>query len=288
MNAFFYIVTEGVHDVAFVGKLLAVFHGASRIKKLEDLDDVLRGWLGTSFKWPRFTGKHHDIEKLAVPAPAFYRLASGTVVAIRNAQGLSEIGKTLIIDQEAFARIDPEIRPDAIGIVLDSDDAPADRRFGELVSKLETANIVPPSSLGQVSAGAPRVGVFALPQPGVAGTLEDVLLALGDVAYPELTAAARGYAADWRTRAEAEPMVADWKELRKPAGRKKATIAAMTAVLKPGKSTQVSLEDNRWVSEPTKGLACLQPSLAFLDALLAPITPAPVGGAPMASSGDAP
>ena len=46
----------------------------------------------------------------------------------------------------------------------------------------------------------------------------------------------------------------------------------MTAILKPGKSTQVSLEDNRWVSEQTKALACLQPSLTFLNALL--VTPA--------------
>jgi hypothetical protein len=89
MNAFFYIVTEGVHDVAFVGKLLSVVHGAARIRKLEDLDDSHRGWVETSFKWPRFTGKHHDIERLAVPAPVFYRLPTSAVVALRNAASSS-------------------------------------------------------------------------------------------------------------------------------------------------------------------------------------------------------
>lgn len=129
------------------------------------------------------------------------------------------------------------------------------------------------------------MGVFALPEPGAAGTLEDVLLALGDAAYPELAAAARGYADRWRQRAEAEPTTSDWKELRKPAGAKKATIGAMTAVLKPGKSTQVSLEDNRWVTEQTKALSCLQPSLAFLSALLATPLPAAVS---VRASGEAP
>ena len=138
---------------------------------------------------------------------------------------------------------------------------------------LERAELAPPSSLGGVSSGSPRVGIFALPEPGKAGTLEDILLALGDAAYPELSAAARGYADQWRNRADAEPTSIDWKELRKPAGRKKATIGAMTAVLKPGKSTQASLEDNRWVNEQAKALDCLKPSLAFLEALLLRVAP---------------
>ncbi|MBK8215221.1 MAG: hypothetical protein IPK71_15895 [Myxococcales bacterium] len=257
-------MTEGVHDVAFLGRLLSVAHGASRIKKLEDLDDALRGWLG-GFKWPNRSGAHYDISRLAVPAPAFYRLATNEVVALRNAQGLTEIGKTLEIDLEAFSRA--QNGPEAIGVVLDSDDEPAEQRFAKLKTALEAVKLPAPPSLCAVSSGSPRVGVFALPEPGAAGTLEDVLLALGDAAYPELAAAARGYADQWRQKADAEPATLDWKELRKPAGAKKAMIGAMTAVLKPGKSTQVSLEDNRWVSEHTKALACLQPSLAFLSAL---------------------
>ena len=114
MSVFSYIVTEGVHDVAFVGRLLAVAHGASRIRSLEDLDDSLRAWVSAAFKWPRFTGKHHDIERLAVPAPAFYRLATNEVVALRNAQGLAGISKTLEVDLEAFRR--DKSLPVAIGL----------------------------------------------------------------------------------------------------------------------------------------------------------------------------
>ena len=134
---------------------------------------------------------------------------------------------------------------------------------------LEGLDLHLPTALATVSDGDPRVGIFALPEQGVPGTLEDILLTLGEKAYPDLAAGAREYAARWRQEAEDQPEVADWKELRKPAGEKKAAISAMTALLKPGKSTQVSLEDNRWVSEQTQALACLQPCLEFLSSLLA-------------------
>jgi hypothetical protein len=266
MSAFIYIVTEGVHDVAFLGRLLAQVYRASRIKKLEDLDDDLRSWLNT-FTWPNKVGKHHDIERLAVPAPVFYRLTTNMVVAIRNAQGLPEIGRTLEVDFEVFSRA--RNGPEAVGIVLDSDDEEPEKCFAKMKRLIEAVNLPLPAALGEVSTSSPRVGVFALPAPGEAGTLEDVLLELADAAYPELAAAARRYVAPWRQQADAELATPDWKEIRKPAGSKKATIGAMTALLKPGKSTQVSLEDNRWISEHTTALVCLRPILAFLSALLA-------------------
>lgn len=265
MSSFLYLVTEGVHDVAFLGKLLSVGWGASRIRTMDELDEAHRSWIG-EFKWPSFHRGKAQIDRLAVPAPVFYRFPEGTVVALRNAQGLSEIGKTLTVDVEAFARISSN--PDAIGIVLDSDDEPAEQRFRKVKATLKGVSLEAPPALGEVTTGTPRLGVFALPEPGVAGTLEDLLLALGDAAYPALAAAARGYAAEWRARAETEPTVVDWKEMRKPAGTKKAAIAAMTAILKPGRSTQASLEDHNWVSGETKVIGCIQPCVAFLNALL--------------------
>ena len=127
MNTLFYIVTEGVHDVAFIGKLLSVVQRAKRIETLEELEEPLRVWVEKNFKWPKFTGKHHDIKRMSVPAPAFYRLSTGALVMLRNAQGLPEIVKTLEIDIEAFLR--DSIQPDAMGVILDSDDEPAEKRF---------------------------------------------------------------------------------------------------------------------------------------------------------------
>ncbi|MBK9258460.1 MAG: hypothetical protein IPM54_01335 [Polyangiaceae bacterium] len=281
MSPFVYLVTEGVHDVAFLGKLLAVVFGAKRIKKLEELPEPFPQWLKT-FNWPRKTGKHHDIERLAVPAPEFHLLSSNEIVIIRNAQGITEIHKTILLDDEAFVRL--QQRPTAIGIFLDSDEQAPAARFADMTSKLAQLSLPVPVELGAVTSTAPRTGVFSFPEPGCAGTLEDVLLPLGKTAYPELHADAVALVDNWKKKvilnanaavdndgsSSFDPNSADWKELRKPAGAKKATLGAMTAILKPGKALQTSLVDNRWLSAPARGIECLKPCIDFLDQLLMP------------------
>lgn len=266
MSGLIYVLVEGVHDVAFVGQIFSVCFGARRVETMEELDEATRAWMG-SFKWPIQQGGKTPIRRLAVPAPAFFRLPGGGLAGLRNAQGITELGKTLSLDLEAFTRTSLSL--DAVGVVLDSDDEPQAIRYATMKALLEAQKLDAPDSLAVVSTGSPRVGVFALPEANVAGTLEDVLLALGDVAYPDLTAASSEYATAWHTRVAADPS-REWKELKKPAGLKKAKVNAMTALLKPGKATQVSLEDNRWISDMTKSAACLAPCLAFMRALIAP------------------
>jgi hypothetical protein len=282
MTGFTYLLTEGVHDVAFLGKLLSVCFGARQVETMEELDDTMRVWMG-SFKWPLLHAGKTLIRRLAVPAPAFFRLPAGELVCLRNAQGITELGKTLSLDLEAFART--SIAPGAIGIVLDSDDEPQVARYAKLKKHLVSQGLQVPDVLAVVSAGSPRVGVFALPEPGVPGTLEDVLLALGDAAYADLAGAARDFAMAWHAQVTGNS-AKEWKEIKKPAGIKKATLGAMTAVLKPGRAMAASLEDNRWVSDDTRSAACLAPCLAFLRELIA--TGAPRRSAPEASPGASP
>jgi hypothetical protein len=267
MSRFVYILAEGVHDVAFLGRLLKLGFGASRVRTMEALDEGRRAWM-SSFKWPSTRGDATNIDRLAVPAPVFHRLAAGTLVALRNAEGIDRMFAMLERDLESFDR--DRNGPDTIGVVRDSDKEPPEQQFQEIAVKLQDLKLAVPQGFGHVAGSAPRIGVFALPEPGVAGTLEDVLLSLGEVAYPELFMAARSYVEQFRNQAELGG--SDWKELRAPAGPKKATIGAMTAMLKPGKSMQTSLDDNGWVSEATKAAPALQPCLSFLHALLA-LTP---------------
>jgi hypothetical protein len=42
------------------------------------------------------------------------------------------------------------------------------------------------------------------------------------------------------------------RDLAKPAGKDKAVVAAVASVLRPGKSVQVSIQDNQWISDPEK------------------------------------
>ncbi|GEM_PF-2593787 len=265
MTSFVYILSEGVQDVALLGKLLVVLWAAKRVDLLDKLGEAQQAWM-RSFKWPSIIGKETRIFPLSVAAPVFYQLPTGIWVALRNAEGLTKIKTTLERDLEAFSR--RAGGPDTLGIVLDSDDEEASARFQSLAKVLVQVKLSAPATLGAVAAGPPRVGVFALPEPGKPGTIEDVLISLGSSAYPGLCAAAQAYAEQWRKNADSEPDPADWRGIRKPAGVKKATIGAMTAILKPGKAAQASIEDNRWVSEKTKALPAMQPCLAFLASLL--------------------
>jgi hypothetical protein len=63
----------------------------------------------------------------------------------------------------------------------------------------------------------------------------------------------------------------DLELFNKPLGRKKATLACVADILKPGMSIQVSIDQNRWICEMTEGL----PRIAKLSAFLSDL----VGGA---------
>ncbi len=142
MSSFVYVLAEGVHDVAFLGKLLTVGFDAKRIKTMEELDKARRDWMA-SFKWPLTRGGKIEIDRLAVPAPVFHRLPAGTLVALRNAQGLTNVHDMLERDLESFDRDDN--RPDSIGVVLDSDEEPADARFRRFVALLQEMQLTAPS-----------------------------------------------------------------------------------------------------------------------------------------------
>jgi hypothetical protein len=286
MSGLIYLLLEGVHDVAFVRKILSVCFGATRVKTLEDLDEATQRWMA-SFKWPFSQSGKTSIARLSVPAPEFLRLPTGEMVGLRNANGITELGRTLSVDLESFAR--KTIAIDAVGIVLDSDDQPPAARYEEMKLHLAAQQLPVPGALAQVSVSTPRVGVFALPDSNNTGTLEDILLALGGVAYSDLTAAAQVYARAWHAKVAGDASK-EWREIKKPAGIKKATIGAMTAVLKPGRATAATIEDHCWVSDATKADACLAPCLAFLQALIAKGAPPepPQPPIPAAASGAGP
>lgn len=264
MTAFVYVIAEGVQDVAFLGRVLRALRGAKQVQSLEDVDEPRKAWFQACSRWP-VGGK---IDRLAVPAPILLRGPGDLLVGLRNAEGLSKVAATIQDDLDLLTRAGPG--PEAVGVVLDSDDEPPDVRHGRLLERLAEIGLPVqewPRALGEVRSTIPRCGVYSVPDPGRMGTIEDLLLELGAIAYPALHAAATGYIEDWLARLGDSPG-ADWKPLRKPAGAKKATVGAMSALLKPGKAVQASIHDNAWVGEATQAAPGLQPLLVFLDALL--------------------
>ena len=101
-----------------------------------------------------------------------------------------------------------------------------------------------PGELGIVMTGPPRTGVFVFPDNQAQGSLEDVLLEAGQVAYPKLLADSANFVAGV-DRTELTPE--DLREGNKNAGPKKQTVSAATAILKPTRALATSLQDNRWL-----------------------------------------
>jgi hypothetical protein len=267
MSRFVYLLSEGVHDVAFLTRVLKHVHGASKIDLKSRLDEPRQRWIN-GFKWP--VGE--NIDRLAVPAPKFVHIpASDTLIGLRNAEGIGKLKTTLEDDLEVLYKHDA--LPDTIGVFLDSDKESQDQRFTRLreeLLKVSTASgsLELAAKLAVMGTGNPRVGIFAFPSPGTDGALEDLLLELGKVPYEELCKRASDYVSAWHAHVGSDGHK-DWGDLKGQSGVKKATFATATAVLKPGRGAVATIEDNRWIGEATKDHAALAPCLAFLNELLA-------------------
>ena len=258
-----YLITEGVTDAYLISRVLRRYFGMMRIQHRSDLPREADLWL-QSFRWP----VEENISRLTVPAPIFMQ-AQDRVVAIRNAEGLTRIGETLDLDDEALIRVGWQ--PDAFGLLLDADEHPSSA-FDQATKSLQVPGSFPPLAslerIGQIQttpdADGRRCGIFVFPDGRESGTVELLLLALGEEAFPELHQESRKFTDSWiASHVDGQ----EFTELRKPAGPYKAQLSTMTAMLKPGKSPNVSFQDHDWV--PKAAIPrCLEPLVTFLEALL--------------------
>lgn len=249
-----YLITEGVHDVAYLSRILVSHFKLKQAAALTDLDDVYRRWIEESCKWPH-QGK---IDRSSVPAPEFY-VGPGMAVALANAEGLDSICEKLQGALEHFAKTGASL--DAIGVVLDADDEDPAVRRQKMATRLD-------AELMEASLPRPpRTGVFILPDDTSPGSLEDVLIPLGRRLFPGLFASA-----DLHIQAaynELDNLRSDErKAFRKPSGPSKALLSAVAAILKPGKAIQATLKDHRWISKETLSAPELAPTIEFLQRLL--------------------
>lgn len=256
-----YLAVEGPHDLAFVGRLLKL-HDLDRVKKLSELDPFFRPLV------PRVFPHQDDLLK-RVPVPTFF--ASTThAIAVHVVEGDGGFPHAI---QDSLDTIHAEPGPEltGIGVLLDADSrVPALDRFRRLKTSLDATPfprpIRFPDAPGEVSATLPHAGVFVLPDNARQGTLEDLLLECARVVYPTLEAGAQAYLT--AATAASELRAEDRKEFGKPAGRSKALVACIASFLRPGKATQVSLQDNRWLEAPIARFPQVAAIHDFLASLL--------------------
>lgn len=236
-----YLITEGPHDIAFLGGVLREFK-LKLVKMDRDLEPYWRGLIPKHFP--------HDGDLLKrMPVPQFFQSDSHSL-AIHQAEGDSKLVSRLQLSLVALD--DWERKLVGIGLLLDSDDQlPAKRLKGlhdEWAKKVEPQPLVFPKQPGLVQEGTPCTGVYILPDNQSQGTLEDLLLEAGAHVYPHLLEQAQAYVESVKDSADLK-CKRDKEEIGAPAGPKKAAVAAIASILKPGKAIQMSIQDNRWLRE---------------------------------------
>jgi len=160
----------------------------------------------------------------------------------------------------------PEYQTDitAFGIIADADKKTPEKVVAEYRQRL--LNYFPnfPDRPGVVDKNIPRTGIYVLPNNNSEGVLDTLLCECGEIAYREYMKRAKLYLDNFSDE-EKKSKPLKWK----PFDDKKALIATIVSVLKPGKTNTTSIVDNDWISEQTiKEVASLKQLQTFLINLL--------------------
>ena len=135
-----YLVVEGVHDAAFIGRLLTKHAKLAQIKEQTKLPP---GWqtFVDNFGWPtRNRQGVLDISRLAVPAPLFFgHPQHDLMVAVSNAEGIANLAARLESDLEQILL--GKLVLDGVGVVLDSDEEDAQARLSKLLAELRARDV---------------------------------------------------------------------------------------------------------------------------------------------------
>ncbi len=256
MTKYAYIVVEGPHDTEFIVKLLKYFYDFQAIERYPELDPYWHKLVPTKFPY-------NDDLLRRVPVPYFLQ-KEGYSLAIQSATGDTGIEKAI---EESFALIDSE-NLSSLGIILDCDYIKTpNERFTTITELLKSKNIEVPQSIHDLSEGIPKLGCYILPDNQRQGTLEDILLECAKQVYPSLYTGAEKFINEVNLDS-AEFVASDKKYFKKPAGSNKAIVGSIVNVLRPSKTIQVSLSDNRWISQATQNLPEIQAIRLFLANLL--------------------
>jgi len=254
----FLLLVEGPHDLEFCARLIKP-EGFGRIDSLAKLESEFSFWRQlVPKKFPK------DDNLLARhPVPTFFSNPSGQSVAMIVSGGDSKLAGQL---DYSLGNLNQQ--PDSIGIILDTDqDRTPQSRHDSLLASIRAHASSPTFAghPGEIAPGPPKTGVYCIPDNLNPGTMEDLLLEGATIAYPQLMNAAKAFTS---FASELDELNKSDLSEYKNAGPKKSTASAMASILKPGKSIQVSIQDNRWLADDALNLPRIASLRCFLLKLL--------------------
>jgi hypothetical protein len=265
-----FITVEGPHDVAFLWRLLKPL-GFKKIETEADLEPYWKPLIPDKFP---YKGKL----TVGVPVPNFFATTNHSV-AVQFAGGDSNLCELASLTNKILTAQQSAL--DGLGILIDTDKKMAQARFDELLNDFanqpSAANVLLwPSTPNTVSTTTTRTGVLILPDLTTQGSLEDLLLdECASTSYPEMKKLATTYVHD----ALANTLIGKelnkaLKELNKVPTQKKAIVAAMVALLKSGRNTQNSINDDQWFAPEVFKQKRVRACLDFISQLTGAPIPA--------------
>ncbi|MFB5760079.1 DUF3226 domain-containing protein [Paenibacillus medicaginis] len=250
---FAYLVTEGPHDVEAIGRVLKLY-GIKRVEKLEDLNPI---WITLI---PKTFPPDGNLLK-RVPIPVFFQNEQYSI-AVHAVGGITKLVKRLrltllnVIDKE-----ENNDKPFSIGIFADADSREAIKCCDQISESLCEIESLPELKIpGEVKVlGNKRIGIHVFPNNKNIGTLDDALLECAEVVYPDLLKAVDSYI---------ETIDEVYRKKWGISDQSKVRLGCIANVLRPGKSNQVSIQDNEWISEKTMQVSLVSELNKFINDLI--------------------
>ena len=247
-----YLVVEGQHDLEVLTGLFRL----AGFKRLKTINEIPRLWHP---QFPKNSFNSNDL--LQRPRVPTVMQKDEVSVLISPAGGLAKIA---LENQLLVSTLENGRELTGFGVIIDTD--PEKGTAAEIYANI--AAMFPGLSFagkpGEIREGKPNTGIFLLPDNNTTGSLETLLLDAAEAEFPKLKQASTGFVASLDSTF-AKP--ADLKEFNKPFGREKAIVGTMGSIFKPGKSIQVSIHDNSWLTEKTRSLPGLAALWHFLRQL---------------------
>lgn len=260
-SSFSVVVTEGIHDVASIGKILQL-KGFQEAKSIEVIPDCLKNIIPKQYP---FEGTELSRR---VPYPSFFYCGDYWIL-VSNAGGDAKLINNLKGILRTPRRKDIISKLCGAAVLADADVRTAADRRSELQKQLVDElwgvddiefDLSVPSHIMLYEVTKP-FEMYIFPDNHGIGTLERILLQGAQAEYSDLLQAANRYI-------ECAKGLPCGRALKNFDGEK-AVVGAIVSVLKPGKAPQASFHDNNWFTISSLANLPLHQSLSsFIDVII--------------------
>ena len=240
MKRHFLIIVEGPHDASIIGNYIQYKKYAKRTDKRSEVSEVWRGIIPKTYP---FSANRYD---RVSPVPDFYE-SEELSIAIKTAGGDS-LFPIVLKSLLGVMGYEEQEKMERILIVSDADNKTAAEKKKAIIKKIQSTDALEFDGKMLNLKNAPvqiPVIMYCFPNDEKSGNLENLLLEIGDVKFPELVGLASEYI-DAAVKSRYHEL-----DINDEPKKKKAIVGCITNTLKPGKANQNSLMDNEWITEET-------------------------------------